>query len=314
MKHPIKLFLLTGFLGSGKTTLLKQLIESIGKRRIGVIMNEFGKISIDGPIIRKNGIEILEINNGSIFCSCLKGSFIEGLVAYSELPIDCLLVETSGMADPSSIENILNNFVGRVKGKAFDYRGTVCIVDARYFLDQVDLLVAIEKQVAAGSLILINKCDLVDEDILEEVEAKVKEINSRAAILRTIFGNIDPLLLETVSPLSVTGAEAESCNTPLNRPMGYFLKTNGVFPREELTAFLRGLSPFMIRVKGFFRLSEGWNQIDAVGDTINIVPSGIERESSELVIISLVDHSMLGTIQSEWDRRFSQKMTVEMNA
>ena len=311
MEHPIKLYLLTGFFGSGKTTLLKQLIDHMGERRMGIIMNEFGKISIDGPIIRKNGIEILEINNGSIFCSCLKGSFIEGLVAYSEMPIDCLLIETSGMADPSSIENILSNFIGRVKGKAYDYRGTVCIVDVRHFLGQVELLVSIEKQVAASSLILLNKSDLVDEDILGEVEATVKGINSRALILRTKFGNIDPLLLETLAPLSAADCETESCNTAFNRPMGYLLTTGGVFLHDDVHDFLRTVLPLMFRIKGFFRLKEGWHQIDAVGETINIVPTDIEREGSELVMISRQDVSALQTINSEWDRHFSQEMTVK---
>lgn len=311
MKQPIKLYMLTGFFGAGKTTLLKQLIDRMGTQRIGIIMNEFGKISIDGPIIRKNGIEILEINNGSIFCSCLKGSFVEGLVAYSEMPIDCLLIETSGMADPSSIENILSNFVGRVKGKAYDYRGTVCIIDTCRFIDQVDLLVAIEKQVAASSLILLNKSDLVEKDVIREVEDKVKGINSRAVIVRTIFGNINPLLLETLVPLPSENCEVESCNTSLNRPEGYLLAANGVFVQDDVVDFLRAVLPLMLRIKGFFRLNGGWHQIDAMGDTINIVPTDIEREGSELVMISCKGLDALNAINFEWDRRFSQEMTVQ---
>lgn len=311
MGQPIRLFLLTGFLGSGKTTLLKQLLARLGNQRIGIIVNEFGKISIDGPIIRKNGIEILEINNGSIFCSCLKGSFIEGLVTYSELPIDCLFVETSGLADPSNIESILNSFVGRVKGTAYDYRGTVCIVDVCHFLDQVDLLVAIEKQISASSLILLNKSDLVEEDALREVEDRVKGINNQARIVRTVFGNIEPALLETIAPLSYANHEAESCNTPFNRPVAFSLSANGFFQQEEVLAFLRAVSPLMIRIKGFFLFHDGWYQIDGVGEVINIVPAGIEKDSSVLVLISSKGLAALDAVYREWDQHFSQEMTLK---
>lgn len=310
MEKPIRLFLLTGFLGAGKTTLLKQVLEQRGTRRIGVIMNEFGKIGVDGPVIRRHGIEILEINNGSIFCSCLKGAFIEGLAAYSTLPVDDLFVETSGMADPSSIETILHNFVGRVKGQPYDYRGTVCIIDACRFLGQVELLVAIEKQVAASSLILVNKSELVDEATLLEVEAEVKRINSRAALRRTSFGRIDSALLDALEPLQKAAGEAESCNTPANRPMEYLLSTDGTFSFPEVRAFLEAVSPLTLRIKGFFRMEGGWCQIDAVDKAICMVPANLERETSELVLISEPDESLLATVRREWAGRFTQTMTV----
>ena len=71
-----KLYVLTGFLGSGKTSLLLHLLDHCGDARVGVIQNEFGKVSIDGMISRRDGIEMTEISRGSIFCSCLKLRFV----------------------------------------------------------------------------------------------------------------------------------------------------------------------------------------------------------------------------------------------
>jgi G3E family GTPase len=68
--------LLTGFLGSGKTTFLKRIIDRLANHKIGILMNEFGKISVDGILLQKNGVDIVEINNGSVFCSCLKGALL----------------------------------------------------------------------------------------------------------------------------------------------------------------------------------------------------------------------------------------------
>ena len=107
MKKNIQIYLISGFLGSGKTTFLKQLLEQNSNKRVGVIVNEFGNVGIDGTVLQKDGIEMVEINNGSIFCSCLKDNFVKTLVAFLELPIDILFIEASGMADPSSMKILL---------------------------------------------------------------------------------------------------------------------------------------------------------------------------------------------------------------
>lgn len=62
----MKLILLTGFLESGKTTLLSHLLEAY-KDQIGVLMNEFGEVGVDGKLIENDEFKLTEINNGSIF-------------------------------------------------------------------------------------------------------------------------------------------------------------------------------------------------------------------------------------------------------
>ena len=68
----IKLYFLTGFLGAGKTTILRNLLENMEGTKVGVIQNELGKISIDGTVLQNNDIQMIELNRGSIFCSCLR--------------------------------------------------------------------------------------------------------------------------------------------------------------------------------------------------------------------------------------------------
>ena len=75
MTQKTKLYLLTGFLGAGKTTFLTSVLNDLPDKKVAVIMNEFGKVGIDGPIIQKDGMELVELNRGSIFCSCLQLSF-----------------------------------------------------------------------------------------------------------------------------------------------------------------------------------------------------------------------------------------------
>ena len=76
MEKKINLYVLTGFLGSGKTTVLLRLLDVLKNNKVGVIQNEFGKLGIDGTILKRDNIEMMEINRGSIFCSCLKISLL----------------------------------------------------------------------------------------------------------------------------------------------------------------------------------------------------------------------------------------------
>ena len=65
-----KLYLITGFLGSGKTTFLHKLVRLFPDRRLAIVVNEFGKVGVDGVLLSDLEAELIEINNGSIFCSC----------------------------------------------------------------------------------------------------------------------------------------------------------------------------------------------------------------------------------------------------
>ena len=103
MRKKTKLYLLTGFLGAGKTTFLTSVLNDLTGKKVAVIMNEFGKIGIDGPIINKEGIELVEINRGSIFCSCLQLSFVAALIEMADRDMEYVFVESSGLADPSNI-------------------------------------------------------------------------------------------------------------------------------------------------------------------------------------------------------------------
>lgn len=309
--QPIRLYLLTGFLGAGKTTLLKRIIDQLHTQKIGILMNEFGSISVDGVLLQEHGIDIVEINNGSVFCSCLKGAFIDALVAYSELPIEYLFVETSGMADPSNIEPILTNVIGKVKGKAYNYCGSICLVDGANFLEQVDVLAALERQVAASSLIVINKLDLVADDTATAVVAKVRQLNPEAELVPARFAAVELDFLSRPLKTVQTPATVESCNTPFNRPTAHIITATGIYDQDSFQAFVEALVPIALRMKGFFSLDNGWHQVDAVGPHIDIRPTSIPRTISELVIISDKGFVALTAVYGQWDQHFAgREMTL----
>lgn len=134
-QEPIKLYVLTGFLGAGKTTLLLHLLEHFADKKIGVIQNEFGRLGVDGPRLRQDGIEMVEINRGSIFCSCLKLSFVQALAELGKRDLDFLFVESSGLSDPSNIHEILSA-VAELGVNSLQFCGVICLIDAVNFLRQ----------------------------------------------------------------------------------------------------------------------------------------------------------------------------------
>ena len=77
-KEQTKLYVLTGFLGSGKTTALLRLLDQLKDHRIGIIQNEFGKLGVDGEILRRGDIEMTENQQGIDFLLLFKTEFRSG--------------------------------------------------------------------------------------------------------------------------------------------------------------------------------------------------------------------------------------------
>lgn len=304
----IKLYLLTGFLGAGKTTLLKNLMELSANTKVGIIMNEFGKIGIDGKLVSKDGRELLEINNGSIFCSCLKGSFVQGLIDFSDLPVEVLFVEGSGLSDPSNMSEILE-LVHAKAGLSYEFMGSICVVDGVNFMKLLEVLPTLERQVAASHQIVINKIDLLTDEELEKLVECVKTINSTAKIIKTAYCKIEPSIFEHNRFCELNSNQA-SVNTPDNRPKTLTLKVDGVFIKQNLMKFLKSLSADLYRAKGFFKLEDGWYKVDMVGEQIVFISTEIRPEMSTLVLISSTGLSAIRRIVSVWDENFDQKMEL----
>lgn len=185
-----KVFLLSGFLGSGKTTLLKHLISTCPQgEKVAVLINEFGKAGVDGDIVRKNGLEIMEISRGSIFCTCAKGDFLRGLYTIlKEYSPTVLMIEASGVADTTDMKKDLGN---GMLNNYYQMSGNICVVDAKRFEAWLDMFNAVLTQIKAATAIVVNKTDQICEAELEALIKHIEELNPEANITSTSFGNID---------------------------------------------------------------------------------------------------------------------------
>lgn len=309
MENKTKLYLLTGFLGAGKTTFLTNVLKDLEGKKVAVIMNEFGKVGIDGTIIKKDEIELVEINRGSIFCSCLQLSFVSALTEMADRNMEYVFVESSGLADPSNIGDFLEA-VEVVKGDVYNYSGAICIVDGVNFLEQVEDIETVERQLKFSHLVILSKVDLIDNDKLNKVKAKIREINEKVDIVESINGNISYNFLEkNLLEEEWIGTE-DTTNTPENKPKTLTLTYEGEVTKEKLTEFLDIIKKDSYRIKGFFKLEDGWNQVDVVNKNIDYKLTDKCEHISELVIISKIGPQIIRPIFNTWEEVVGEEMKL----
>ena len=186
--------ILTGFLGAGKTTLLNHILTNQQGLKTAVLVNEFGEIGIDNDLVVATGDDMVELSNGCICCS-INGELLEAVYRILDRPdpVDYLVVETTGLADPLPVAM---TFLGSDLREATRLDSIITLVDAENFSDELLEGEVARAQIVYGDMLLLNKCDLVAEERLSELESRLREIKTDARILRAVKGEVPlPLLL-----------------------------------------------------------------------------------------------------------------------
>lgn len=177
----IPAYVLVGFLGSGKTTVLSELIGwSIAQGlKPGLIINEFGDVSIDGEAVRQEGLAMTELTNGCICCTAGDelAPAIQELAAKPE--IDLILVEATGLADPA---DMLDELTDPSLWESVEVGGIISVLDAKRFVDLAEDLSLVRRQVQYADVLIVNKCDLVSEEWREGLLVALSQIVPKARI------------------------------------------------------------------------------------------------------------------------------------
>lgn len=174
---------LTGYLGAGKTTLLNRILTHEHGKKVAVIVNEFGEVGIDNQLVIDTDEEIFEMNNGCICCT-VRGDLIRiiGNLMRRRDKFDHLVIETTGLADPAPV--IQTFFVDEDMQTQLSLDAVVTVVDAKHIWQHWEADEA-QEQIAFADVILLNKTDLVSEDVLQELERRIRGMNAVAKIYRT---------------------------------------------------------------------------------------------------------------------------------
>jgi G3E family GTPase len=244
----IPLNLISGFLGSGKTTFLLHYLDHFSaQRKIAVIQNEFSSVGIDGRLVEHHGgaYRILEVNNGSVFCVCLLGSFVDSLrVFIDDNSPDEIIMEASGMSDPVSIGQIFQS----PKLQTRVYLGhSWTLVDARNFYKVKALRNRLEHQIRIADTVIINKSDLAEEEA-EQLRVKIKKINPWAVLVKTSFAKVVFEDTEAAVRFSPVMPGTETSRPDLK---SFVIKSSKLITPEKLKDFLEYVKPMFIRLKGY---------------------------------------------------------------
>ena len=218
----IPVTILTGFLGAGKTTLLNNIINKYSDKRFAVIENEFGEIGIDGGLIVGNIASMYELSNGCICCNLSEGltNTLNNLLT-SKYQFDNLLIETTGIADPSCV---IDNFMAYEEiYRKFIVDSVICLADAQTYEESAEEQPEVHRQLAVADIIILNKIEDVTPEYGEHVKKLIRSVNPTAKLYATSHAKIDNIdILDTFaySPENVEKLVVDFKNaTPLKFDM-----------------------------------------------------------------------------------------------
>ena len=186
-QNKISVTVITGFLGAGKTTFINVLLKKYPEKHFALVENEFGEVSIDTKLIRGVDVsQMFELKEGCICCTITDEYELVLQELAERFPdVEHLLIETTGIADPTSV--IRPFFKDENLKNIYSFNCTVCLVDALNFENQPEKEISL-KQIAVADLILINKSENLLKIQRDKFKNKISQINPLSEIQYSEFG------------------------------------------------------------------------------------------------------------------------------
>jgi cobalamin biosynthesis protein CobW len=294
----IPVLVVSGFLGSGKTTLVRRLLADAQAEgvRVALVSNEFGELGIDAALLGRMRDDYVELRGGCVCCK-LSDQLVETLeMLRRRVDPDRVVIETSGVALPYETQL---HFAREPVARWIASDAAVVLVDAEQLAAGLDSARpaqakraarrsscgarprrtkthrddTFEQQISSADLLVLNQLDRVPHAVVPALEARLREIEPEAPILRAVHADVDPRLLFPPEPLgprprprAPAGAHAHD-----HRHERFLAEELAVEPGIEPQALLARLrSRAALRVKGFVRTREGVRVVQGVGARIEL--------------------------------------------
>lgn len=280
MANDCELILITGFLGAGKTTLLRNLLGLYAGKRVYVIVNEFGRVGVDGALLANLGASMKEIVNGSIFCACRLDQFEAALEEAQAQRPDLLFVEASGLSDPTAIRTLLEQ---GARYQGLHYRGCIALADATSLHRVIDTARVCRRQLSVADLIVLTKTDVATPQQSAAAEELLRQRCPDVPILSVVQGAIPLSAVESLSTHHAAQAGSHQRDLTLQK---YALAVSPEMGVDQLRAFLKMFAEDTYRIKGLVELREGAFQADCVGAYVEVKPAEGLQTEHQLVVLA----------------------------
>lgn len=194
-RAPVPVWLITGFLGSGKTTLVNRLLKDASLSQAAVVVGEYGEVGVDHVLVEAPQKRVRLVDSGCI-CGHVHDEIAARLLdldaARDDGPdhqFDCVLIETSGLADPVPIVQLLltdDAIAGR-----FALRSVITVVDGLMGEESLARHPESAKQLAVADTVVVSKTDLADAATIDSLRHRVSALNPGARQFTAARGQVD---------------------------------------------------------------------------------------------------------------------------
>lgn len=341
---------LSGYLGAGKTTILNHILNNREGMKVAVIVNDLSEVNIDADLIQDIGglsrtdEKLVEMSNGCICCTLREDLLREVERLAKEQRFDYILIESTGVGEPVPVAQTFS-YIDEEQGiDLTQYCKLDCmvtVVDAYRFwsdfssgetlLDRkqavaeddvrevVDLLI---DQIEFCDVLILNKCDLIDENELEELETVLRSLQPRAKFIRSNRGQVDPAeimntglfdFLEASQSAGWIQEMMKDHHTPETEEYGissFVYERTRPFHPERLMSWMSEWPEEIVRAKGIVWLAtrnDMAQSISQAGPSIQFGPAGkwaAALSEAELKEVLLEDSS----VAESWNEQYGDRV------